>query len=127
MHQHTYPDLPPPIVDQPPPVPNDGVAVWDLVIADMQARDQTGRERYGTPLQVENGRSHLIDAYQEMLDGAAYLRAEIERQNLNLPVHSVTTGEGDRADPQLPPRRRLRRRGELQRDTLSLARRGDGG
>ena len=69
------------IVDQPPPVPNDEVAVWDLVIADMQARDRTGRERYGTPLQADNGRDHLVDAYQEALDLVVYLRAEIEKRS----------------------------------------------
>lgn len=81
------------IVDQPPPKPNGSVPVWDLVIADMHERDQVGRERYGTPLQLENGRRHLIDAYQELLDGAAYVRAEIERQNLGLPSHSMKLDE----------------------------------
>lgn len=68
------------IQDQPAPIPNDDVAVWDLVIADMQERDQIGRERYGTPLQVDNGRDHLVDAYQEALDLVVYLRTEIERR-----------------------------------------------
>lgn len=63
---------------QPPPVPNDRPAVWDLVIADMHERDRVGRERYGTPLQAHNGRDALVDAYQEAMDLAVYLRQRIE-------------------------------------------------
>jgi hypothetical protein len=44
------------INDQPPPVPNEKPAVWDLVIEDMRERDQIGRERYRTRLQPNNGR-----------------------------------------------------------------------
>lgn len=68
----------PSIPDEPPPVPNAGVPVWNLVIKDMGERDQLGRERYGTPLQTNNGRDHLVDAYQEGLDLVVYLRAKIE-------------------------------------------------
>ena len=45
------------------------------VFADMKARDDFGRAKYGTPLQVGNGRDHLADAYQEALDMAVYLKA----------------------------------------------------
>ena len=65
------------IKDQPPPVASNGPAVWDLVIADMRARDNVGRERYGTPLQPHNGRDALVDAYQEALDLVVYLRQAI--------------------------------------------------
>lgn len=68
------------IEDQPPPVPSDRPAVWDLVIADMRERDRIGRERYGTPLQTHNGRDALVDAYQEDLDRIVYLRQEIEER-----------------------------------------------
>lgn len=91
--------------DQPPPVSRpDLVPAWDLVIvdfkrkydpawwggddrdkaaaahaeADMRERDRLGRERYGTPLTAGNGRDQLVDAYQEMLDGAVYLRAAMQ-------------------------------------------------
>ena len=70
------------IVDQPPPKRTDGPPVWDLVIADMHARDATGRARYGTPLQAFNGRRALVDAYQEILDLAVYVRQEIEERRL---------------------------------------------
>lgn len=62
---------------QPNPTPNDSVAVWDLVVADMKARDAVGLERYGTRLQPHNGRDALWDAYEELLDAAAYIRQRI--------------------------------------------------
>ena len=66
--------------EQPAPVANDGPTVWPLVVADMQARDAVGRERYGVPLQPNNGRDALRDAYEEALDLCAYLRqALLER------------------------------------------------
>lgn len=55
----------------PDPTPT---AVWDLVVADMQARDHLGESRYGTRLQPYNGRDSLRDAYEEALDLAVYLR-----------------------------------------------------
>lgn len=68
------------IEEQLAPLPEraDKPAVWDLVVADMQARDRVGRERYGTPLQPHNGRDALVDAYQEALDLVVYLRQRIE-------------------------------------------------
>ena len=68
------------IVDQPPPVPNEEPGIWQLVIADMAERDKVGRQRYGTPLQAHNGRDALVDAYQECLDLAVYLRQAIEER-----------------------------------------------
>ena len=62
---------------QPHPVSNANDAIWDLVVADMKDRDNTGRERYGTPLQGFNGRDALVDAYQEALDMVVYLRQAI--------------------------------------------------
>lgn len=78
------------LVDQPAPVQDerDNPAVWPLVMAtcpspellvDMAARDQVGRERYGVPLRVWNGRDALADAYQEVLDAVVYLRQAAER------------------------------------------------
>ncbi len=60
-----------------PPTPNDGTPIWDLVIADMEERKRIGTEKYGTPLQAHNGRDALVDAYQEVLDAAVYLRQAI--------------------------------------------------
>lgn len=64
-------------VTQPAPTPNTQPAVWSIVINDMKARDQLGRQRYGTPLQPHNGRDMLRDAYEEALDLAVYLRSAI--------------------------------------------------
>lgn len=65
------------IEDQPTPVLNSNPAIWDLVQLDMKERDAVGRERYGTPLQANNGRDMLVDAYQEALDLSCYLRGAI--------------------------------------------------
>ena len=82
--------LGPPITDQPAPVVNDNPSTWQLVLADMAnpvrsithdqvmadmaERERIGKERYGTVLQAHNGRSFLVDAYQERLDYAVYAR-----------------------------------------------------
>ena len=63
--------------EQPDPMPNQYPPVWDLVIADMHARDRLGQHRYGVRLQAFNGRDMLDDAYAEALDLAVYLRAAI--------------------------------------------------
>ena len=72
-----------------PPKPNDSKPVWEMVIEDMHARDQFGRSKYNTPLQMSNDRDHALDAYEEVLDLCVYfkqviieraeLRAEVER------------------------------------------------
>jgi hypothetical protein len=85
------------IIDQPAPIHQpDRVPVWNEVIKDviekfkfsitptlvvirevlddMAARDAVGRERYGTPLTTHNGRDHVVDAYQELLDAVVYLK-----------------------------------------------------
>jgi hypothetical protein len=69
------------IEDQPPPNPNRSRPVWELVIEDMHERDRLGRQRYGTPLQAGNGRDALVDAYQEALDLAVYLRQAIAERD----------------------------------------------
>jgi hypothetical protein len=65
----------------PEPAPQPGtLVVLPLVIADLQARARMGREKYGTELTVDNGRDHLLDAYQEALDLVMYLRAVLASQ-----------------------------------------------
>jgi len=67
---------------QPPPVHVPGAAsVQDLVIADMIERKAYGLRKHGTPLQVDNGRDALRDAYEEALDLVNYLRQEIARRD----------------------------------------------
>lgn len=67
-------------IEQPPPIPNNSPAIWDLVVADMVERNKEGIKKYGTPLQAGNGRDALVDAYQESLDQTVYLRKEIEER-----------------------------------------------
>jgi hypothetical protein len=59
-------------------LPFAGMPATALVVADMLARDEYGRNKYQVPLTSDNDRDHLIDWYQEKLDGLAYARAEIE-------------------------------------------------
>lgn len=60
--------------DQPLPTVNERPFVQHVVISDIEARIALGVERYGTPLQTFNGRNGLVDAYEEALDLAIYLR-----------------------------------------------------
>lgn len=62
------------IVDQPPPRRNTNPPIVNLVVQDLFERKRIGTERYGTPLQANNGRDALVDAYQEALDLCCYLR-----------------------------------------------------
>ncbi len=65
---------------EPAPEPNERRPVWELVVEDMQERNKIGTKRYGTPLQAFNGRDPIVDAYQEVLDLAVYLRQAIEER-----------------------------------------------
>lgn len=108
------------IHDQPPPKPNDGQAVWDLVIADMVERDGVGRKRYGTPLQPFNGRDALVDAYQEALDLVVYLRQGLEeRKAVPVPLREQVAAFhskfklNTRSTPTIPPDDEVRFRARL--------------
>ncbi len=68
---------------EPNPIPNGNIAVWEVVIGDMKDRNALGIERYNTPLQPFNGRNALVDAYQESLDLAVYLRQRILEDELS--------------------------------------------
>jgi hypothetical protein len=69
-----------PETDQPLPVVNDRPFIQDLVIADIESRKELGIRKYGTALQSGNGRNMLLDAYEEVLDLAIYLRGAIDEQ-----------------------------------------------
>jgi hypothetical protein len=93
------------IADQPPPIATNRRAAWDIVIEhvesrrgisaytktgdldlvldDMRERDRIGRERYGMRLTSGNGRDHLVDAYQELLDSAVYLVNYLDERGVN--------------------------------------------
>lgn len=66
---------------QPDPVKNNNPAIVDLVVTDMLERKRVGIERYGVPLQANNGRNALVDAYEEALDLCMYLKQALEEQN----------------------------------------------
>lgn len=83
---------------QPAPVGgNSDDPVFVLVMQDLASRARVGKTKYGTYLYPFNGRNALIDAYQEQLDGAQYIRQAIyemdrvrdaARQILDLLAHS---------------------------------------
>ena len=62
--------------DQPKPH-GVGPAIGELVKADIDQRIEKGLETYGEKLRAHNGRDPLIDAYEEVLDLANYLRQEL--------------------------------------------------
>ena len=45
---------------------------------DLLDRAEVGYKRYGTYLQPHNGRDNFLDAYQECLDMAKYMRNQME-------------------------------------------------
>jgi len=60
------------------PEPKKGTQnVLPQVIIDLQKREEIGTIRYGTPLQTNNGRNSLMDAYQEALDLVMYLKQKL--------------------------------------------------
>ncbi len=75
---------------QPPPKPTTTTPVWKEVVKDMEGRNAMGIEKYGTPLQYDNERDHLVDLYQELLDAVVYLKAErMKRANLSARVQTA--------------------------------------
>ena len=66
---------------QPMPTPGEHL-VFPEVINDLEGRMKQGVETYGTPLETNNGRDALLDAYHEALDLAVYLKqALMERED----------------------------------------------
>lgn len=55
-----------------------GKEITPLVIADIQARTEVGFKKYGERLKAFNGRNALVDAYEEVLDLAQYIRQVLE-------------------------------------------------
>lgn len=67
-------------LNQPAPKPTDGPSIHDLVVADVLERKAFGIGKYGVGLQAHNGRDALQDAYEEVLDLAAYIRQLMEER-----------------------------------------------
>jgi len=70
-------------INQPEPIKGN-TSILPLVLADLQARSDMGKTKYGTRLFAKNGRVVLWDAYQEALDLVMYLRQEIEERIINI-------------------------------------------
>lgn len=66
-------------VTQPTPK-GEGEDIARLVRKDIEYRAEVGEEKYGERLKPFNGRSSLVDAYQEALDLCMYLRQLIEEE-----------------------------------------------
>ncbi len=63
------------------------------VIADIEARKAIGLAKYGTLLQPFNGRNPRVDAYQEALDLAQYLKQGLLEGDTTLAyVYEMTLG-----------------------------------
>ena len=61
-----------------------GENVLPLVIVDMHARDRFGLQHYGIPLTSGDGRDHLVEAYEEMLDASVYLTNALDEHGVGL-------------------------------------------
>ena len=70
------------------PLVNNTPSVWDSVIQNIRAvdteypeklialmkeRNEFGKNKYGTYVQIHNGRNSFNDAFQELLDAVVYL------------------------------------------------------
>ncbi|GLY08314.1 hypothetical protein [Actinoplanes sp. NBRC 101535] len=83
------------VQEQVAPVPNGSPSVQSMVREDLVVRERLGVERYGTTLQPGNGRDALRDLYEELLDGACYVRQAIEerpREDVDVAVAEVRAG-----------------------------------
>ena len=65
-------DVRDPATDQRLPVKGD-LLVQQILIEAFAARRELGIRKYGTPLETNNGRSALRDAWEEALDLVTYL------------------------------------------------------
>lgn len=57
--------------------------VWELVKADMTARQVKGKAEYGRPVVAHDDVDWLQHAYEECLDMAVYLKAAIEQRRVS--------------------------------------------
>jgi len=70
-------------IPEPAPIHSGEVEVISLVMEDLNARAEFGKQKYGTYLTAHNGRDALYDLYQELLDAVMYIRQVIyERDHL---------------------------------------------
>ena len=77
---------------QPDPKQGEQVVV-DVVLADIRERAETGKRKYGTYLETNNGRNPLWDAYQEAIDLVMYLRQALLEQERHLKPLAPDAGD----------------------------------
>ena len=77
---------------QPDPKQGEKVVV-DVVLADIRERAETGKRKYGTYLETNNGRNPLWDAYQEAIDLVMYLRQALLEQERHLTQRVPDAGD----------------------------------
>lgn len=58
-------------------------SIQEMVRLDLIHREQVGIATYGTPLYPYNGRMALLDAYEECLDMAVYLRQALYEMGID--------------------------------------------
>jgi hypothetical protein len=71
------------------PVVNEEEPVYKQVIADLQERAEFGFKKYGFYLQPFNGRNAAMDAYQETLDHANYMRQLLDEWQLLMDIQQA--------------------------------------
>lgn len=69
-------------IPEPPPKGGDEIVGYE-VINDIKERMDFGMLKYGTHLKTNNGRSALIDLYQELLDAVIYCKQELIERSQN--------------------------------------------
>ena len=74
-----------------------GQNVLPLVIVDMHARDSFGLQHYGIPLTSGDGRDHLVEAYEEMLDASVYLTNALDEHGVGLTTDLTKEAFPDKA------------------------------
>jgi hypothetical protein len=63
----------------PKPIKGNAKHTVDLVMADFKLRKKAGKKKYGVAHQHDNGRNHLLDLYEELMDACVYIRAQLEK------------------------------------------------
>lgn len=81
------------------------IKILSQVYNDLKERDRKGIETYGTSLTTFNGRNSLLDAYEEVLDLAMYIKQKLEEDKhiiekaisiINQRLDKLSDGEMDR-------------------------------
>lgn len=74
---------------------DDGADTVSKLVADMHERDELGLKRYSVKLTAHNGRDHMIDAYQELLDFVVYTRAWLDEHGIDVLAPGMPTKASD--------------------------------